>query len=218
MGSRDYLFSLLITHKFPLFHFCFSKLPYLNLLALFHLVILSPVLLRRGVIVGLGEHLVLSQDQTTTGTKHAPRPRCSSSCNQYAHQSSMCCIPLGAACCLPPLPSHPQCTLLSPHPCATLLPWTFSPCRRCSLHNQITLWDAGGTTSCLGAVFANSTQKGLSQSAQPHIQQQREAGSTLHGFAMHVLAPAALSSCTSLPLLQEPQCTFKMSPMTSPFS
>lgn len=53
------------------------------------------------------------------------------------------------------------------------------------------------------------------------IQQRRAAGFAPHGFAMHLLAPAALSSWSSLPfklLLQEPQCTFKTSPITSPFS
>lgn len=53
------------------------------------------------------------------------------------------------------------------------------------------------------------------------VQQQRATGSAPHGFAMHLLAPAALSNWSSLlfkPLKQDPQCTFKMSPMTSPFS
>lgn len=75
-------------------------------------------------------------------------------------------------------------------------------------------------TNSLGAVFANSAQKGFSQSAQPHIPHPA-AGSAPPGYAMQLVAPAALSNGNSLPLkplLQEPQCTFKMSPMTSPFS
>lgn len=57
------------------------------------------------------------------GQNIAP-PGCYSSCSQHAHESLPCCMPLGAAQCLPFLPSHPQHTLLSPQHCATLLPGT----------------------------------------------------------------------------------------------
>lgn len=96
-------------------------------------------------------------------------PQCYSSCCQHAHQSPTCCIPLGAAQCLPSLPPHPKGTLLFPQPCATLLPWT--------KHLLFTVQEmlssqpvqAGEATSSLAAGFANSAQKELSQSAQPHI-------------------------------------------------
>lgn len=98
----------------------------------------------------------------------------------------------------------------------------FSLCRRCSLHNQLILWEAGEATSSLAAVFANSAQKELSQSAQPHIPHPAAESSRL---CPTWLCHASPGTCCSFqleqftkPLLQEPQCTFKTSPMTSPFS
>lgn len=161
-----------------------------------------------------------SQDQTTTGTKHAA-PRCSSSCSQRAHQSPRCCIPLGAAQCLPPLPSLPQSTLLSPQPCATLLPW--------NKHLLLTMQEmlpsqpthvvgGGGSHQLPGSSICKFSPRGaLPECSAPHpLSSSREQQAL-----PHMASPAALSNCTSLPfkpLLQEPQCTFKMSPMTSPFS
>lgn len=48
------------------FFSCFNRLPYLNLVVVFHLIFLFPVPLEKGVIEQLGGHLVPSRGQPTT--------------------------------------------------------------------------------------------------------------------------------------------------------
>lgn len=173
------------------------------------------------MIAGLGGHLVPSQDQTTIGTKHAAPGVPQAVANILTRAPGAASHwELPSAC----LPSHhpPQSALFSSQPCATLLPWNKHLLLTVQemLPSQPTHVVGGwGSHQLPGSSICKLSPKG----ALPECSASHPLSSSREQQALPHMAPspAALSNCTSSsfkPLLQEPQCTFKMSPMTSPFS